>query len=45
MDVKVDLDLFPQERNLSCKGTYVLKNKSKEGIDSVLLIIPTMKPN
>ena len=36
-DIKVDLDLFPQERNFIAKGTYVLKNKSKEGIDSVFV--------
>jgi ABC-2 type transport system permease protein len=36
-DIKVDLDLFPQERNFVARGTYVLINKSKEGIDSVFV--------
>jgi ABC-2 type transport system permease protein len=36
-DIKVDLDLFPEERNFIGKGTYVLQNKSKEGIDSIFV--------
>ena len=36
-DVKVDLDLFPEERNFIARGTYVLKNKSAVGIDSVFV--------
>ena len=36
-DIKVDLDLFPEERNFIARGTYVLKNKSAVGIDSVFV--------
>lgn len=36
-DIKVDLELFPQERNFVARGTYVLKNKSTEAIDSVFI--------
>jgi ABC-2 type transport system permease protein len=36
-DIKVDLDLFPEELNFIAKGTYLLKNKSKESIDSVFV--------
>ena len=36
-DVKIDLDLFPEERDFVARGTYVLKNKSKVGIDSVFI--------
>lgn len=36
-DIKVDLDLFPEERNFIARGTYVLKNKSSESIDSVFV--------
>ena len=37
VDVKINLDLFPEERNLVVNGTYVLKNKSAEAIDSIFL--------
>ena len=36
-DVKIAMDLFPKERNFVAKGTYILKNKSKEQIDSILI--------
>ncbi|MEZ7506787.1 M1 family aminopeptidase [Flavobacterium sp. Arc2] len=36
-DIKVAMDLFPEERNFTAKGTYLLKNKSKENIDSVFV--------
>lgn len=36
-DIKVDLDLFPAERNFVAKGVYWLKNKSKSGIDSIFV--------
>jgi ABC-2 type transport system permease protein len=29
MDVKVDLDLFPQERNLSCKRNLCFKEQKQ----------------
>lgn len=36
-DVKIDMDLFPKERNFVAKGTYILKNKSKEQIDTIFI--------
>ncbi len=36
-DVKVNLDLYPGERNFVAKGTYILKNKTKHAIDSLFV--------
>lgn len=36
-EVKVDLDLFPEDRNFVAKGVYWLKNKSKATIDSLFI--------
>ncbi len=37
VDIKINLDLFPEERNLLVDGDFVLKNKSKEAIDSIFI--------
>lgn len=37
VDVKVDFDIFPNTRDFSAKGTYVLKNKSTQAVDSLLV--------
>lgn len=37
VDIKVDMDLFPEERDFLAKGTYVLKNKTNKGIDSIFV--------
>ena len=37
VDVKIDLDLFPKERNFEANGSYVLKNKSNKSIDSLFV--------
>ena len=39
-DIKVNVDLFPYERNCKISGSYIIKNKSPETIDSIILIIP-----
>lgn len=38
-DVKLDVDIYPKERNLHASGTFVLKNKSTQPIDSVHLLL------
>ncbi|TND10625.1 MAG: hypothetical protein FD123_267 [Bacteroidetes bacterium] len=35
VDVKLDVDIFPEERDVNISGTMWLKNKSKTPIDSV----------
>ncbi|MEM9856820.1 MAG: M1 family aminopeptidase [Bacteroidota bacterium] len=37
VDVKVDMDLMPETRDFKAKGTFLLVNKTKETIDSLLL--------
>jgi ABC-2 type transport system permease protein len=34
-DVKVDMDLFPEERNFVANGTYTVKNKTSVVIDTI----------
>lgn len=36
-DIKIDMDLFPEERNFVANGKYILKNKSTQVIDSILV--------
>jgi ABC-2 type transport system permease protein len=36
-DVKVAVDLYPEERNFIANGTYVLKNKTKTAIDTLYI--------
>ncbi|RRO21878.1 ABC transporter permease/M1 family aminopeptidase [Flavobacteriaceae bacterium 14752] len=36
-DVSIELDLYPKERNYKAKGEFVLKNKTNQPIDSILL--------
>lgn len=36
-DVKIDLDIFPEERNYNVKGIYVLKNKTNVTIDTIYI--------
>ncbi|CAM3930655.1 MULTISPECIES: ABC transporter permease/M1 family aminopeptidase [Flavobacterium] len=36
-DVKIDLDIFPDERNYNVNGTYVLKNKTNSAIDTIFI--------
>ena len=36
-DVKVDVDLYPEERNYFVKGTYTIKNKTSQPIDSIFV--------
>lgn len=38
--VKVNVDLYPQERRLECDGNFVIKNKTLFPIDSVELTMP-----
>jgi ABC-2 type transport system permease protein len=35
VDVKVDVDLFPETNDLKVKGSYIVKNKTDQAIDSV----------
>lgn len=37
VDVKVNVDLYPKERNFEANGTYVLKNKTNKTIDSLFV--------
>lgn len=37
VDVKVNVDLYPKERNFVANGTYTLKNKTNETIDSLFI--------
>ena len=36
-DIKVDMDLYPEERNFIANGTYTLKNKTKVAIDTIFV--------
>ncbi|MBS3737705.1 MAG: hypothetical protein KGY51_01760 [Psychroflexus sp.] len=36
-DVSITLDLYPKQRNYKAKGKFILKNKTKQPIDSILL--------
>ena len=38
--VTVQVDLFPQQRIAKIKGTYVLKNKSTQAIDTLIVTEP-----
>ncbi|MEM6641367.1 MAG: M1 family aminopeptidase [Bacteroidota bacterium] len=37
VDVSVDMDIYPEERNFDVKGAFKLVNKSKVSIDSILI--------
>ena len=37
IDVKVNMDLFPEERNFVANGSYTLKNKTAQSIDSIFV--------
>lgn len=37
VDVKVDLDLYPERNDFQARGTYILKNKTNQSIDSLLI--------
>lgn len=37
VEMNVDVDIFPNERNAYFHGFYIVKNKSKEEIDSVIV--------
>ncbi len=39
--IKVNVDLFPYERNCKMNGTYTIKNKSAQAIDSILVVLPS----
>jgi len=36
-DVSVELDLYPKERDYKAKGQFILKNKTNQAIDSIML--------
>src|SRR5262249_30695725 len=38
-DVKADVDIYPQERSVNIKGTYLLKNKLSQPIDVIHLTL------
>jgi len=45
-DVRLNLDLFPNERGLHTAGTYTLQNKTSQPIDSVhVMLLPSVKIN
>jgi len=35
VDVKIDVDLYPETNDLKVKGSYIVKNKTDQAIDSV----------
>lgn len=37
VSVKVDMNIFPDERNFDANGSYIMVNKTENAIDSVLL--------
>lgn len=37
VDVKVDLDLYPERNDFQARGTYVIENKSNQAIDTLLV--------
>ena len=37
VDVKIDMDLYPAERNIVVNGKYILKNKTAQNIDSLFV--------
>jgi ABC-2 type transport system permease protein len=39
-DIKVNVDIYPNERNCHFDGKYVIKNKSTSPIDSVIITLP-----
>lgn len=39
--IKLDIELFPEKRDYYASGTYLLKNKSKQPIDTVHLLLNT----
>ncbi len=36
-DVSIELDLYPEERNYVAKGEFILKNKTSQPIDSIMV--------
>ncbi|MDR3680762.1 MAG: M1 family aminopeptidase [Flavipsychrobacter sp.] len=38
--VKLNLDIYPQERRLECNGNFVIKNKTMLPIDSIMFSMP-----
>ncbi len=37
IDVNLKVELYPEEKNLSASGYYIIKNKSAEAIDSIVI--------
>ncbi|WP_413513856.1 M1 family aminopeptidase [Myroides odoratus] len=37
VDVKVDVDLFPEKNNFQVRGTYLLTNKTNQALDTLLV--------
>src|SRR5699024_2771259 len=37
VDVNVDIDLYPKPRDFEARGTYLLKNKNAQPVDSLLV--------
>lgn len=44
-DIKVNLDIFPDTRDFKAKGSYWLKNKTKQSIDSLFINLNSFKNN
>lgn len=36
-DIKIDMDLYPEDRNFVANGKYILKNKSNQAIDTLFV--------
>lgn len=41
-DVKVEVDIFPEERRVELRGRYVMKNKTAVSIDTLHMSIPSI---
>ena len=44
VDVKVDVDLYPERNNFQARGTYILENKTTQALDSLYVsYYPSLK--
>ncbi|MBB1150320.1 hypothetical protein H4K35_09325 [Myroides sp. NP-2] len=44
VDVKVDVDLYPEQNNFQARGTYILENKTNQALDSLYVsYYPSLK--
>ncbi len=44
LDIKLNVELYPKQRNLEASGTYLMSNKNAEIIDTVFITYGNIKP-